>query len=57
MGRGAERSGFQPSLFMAYAEGAYLFNALLAVDQDPLNWWEAYRGTPNGGILAVGSSS
>jgi hypothetical protein len=42
--------------FTAYAQGAYPFNTPLGVDQDPLNWWEAYRGTPNGGILAVKSS-
>lgn len=39
--------------FTAYAQGAYLFNTPLGEDQDPLNWWQVYEKTPNGGILAV----
>ena len=39
--------------FTAFAQGAYPFNMLLGVDQDLLNWWEAYQVTPNGGILVV----
>jgi hypothetical protein len=39
--------------FTAYAQGAYPFNTPLGKEQDPLNWWQAYEGTTNAGILAV----
>lgn len=39
--------------FTAYAQGTYPFNTPMGQGQDPLNWWGALEGSPNGGILAV----
>lgn len=42
--------------FTAYSQGTYPFMAPLSVGQSPLEWWLAFEGTPNGGILAVSRS-
>jgi hypothetical protein len=39
--------------FTAYAQGAYPFTTPLGLGQSPLEWWQSYEETPNGGILAV----
>ncbi|KAG5648450.1 hypothetical protein H0H81_007052, partial [Sphagnurus paluster] len=39
--------------FTAYAQGAYPFTTLLGPGQSPMQWWEAYVGTENAGILAA----
>lgn len=39
--------------FTAYAQGAYPFMTPVGQDEDPRNWWLAFEGTTNGGILAV----
>ncbi|KAG5635387.1 hypothetical protein H0H81_011463, partial [Sphagnurus paluster] len=39
--------------FTAYAQGAYPFTTPLGPGQSPMQWWEAYVGTENAGILAA----
>lgn len=39
--------------FTAYAQGSYPFTTPLSLNQSPLEWWSAYEGTDNGGLLAV----
>lgn len=39
--------------FTAYAQGAYLFNVPLGPGQTPLEWWRAFIGMVNTGIIVV----
>lgn len=39
--------------FTAYAQGAYPFNVPVGPGQTPLEWWKAFVGTENAGIIAV----
>lgn len=39
--------------FTAYAQGAYPFNVPVGPGQTPLEWWRAFVGTENAGIIAV----
>ena len=39
--------------FTAYAQGAYPFNVPAGPGQTPLEWWRAFVGTENAGIIAV----
>ncbi|KAJ3510647.1 hypothetical protein NLJ89_g4557 [Agrocybe chaxingu] len=39
--------------FTAYAQGAYPFTTPLHFGENPYNWWQAFVGTSNGGILAA----
>ncbi|CAA7260791.1 unnamed protein product [Cyclocybe aegerita] len=39
--------------FTAYAQGAHPFTTPLGFGENPYNWWQAFIGTSNGGILAA----
>ncbi|CAA7268960.1 unnamed protein product [Cyclocybe aegerita] len=39
--------------FTAYAQGAHPFTTPLGFGENPYNWWQAFVGTSNGGILAA----
>ena len=39
--------------FTAYAQGAYPFNVPVGPGQTPIEWWRAFVGTENAGIIAV----
>lgn len=39
--------------FTAYSQSSYPFATPLGEGQSPLEWWRAFEGTANGGILAV----
>jgi hypothetical protein len=39
--------------FRAFAQGTYPFSVPLGPNQTPLEWWEAFEDTTEGGVLAV----
>ncbi|KAF9526166.1 hypothetical protein CPB83DRAFT_770862 [Crepidotus variabilis] len=41
------------SQFTAYAQGMFPFNLPLGAGQPPLEWWQSFEATPDGGILAA----
>lgn len=39
--------------FTAWAQGTYPFSIGLGPGQSPLDYWRTYKGTADGGVLAV----